>query len=72
MAKHAYSMWQEITPDAHRKAQWLPFIIPFLASSYSEKGKMHLALFGRYFFMTMIFLVILITIKEIMLTDIQV
>ena len=62
--KHAYLMWQEITPSAQKQANWLPFITPFLAGSYSPKGQSHLAMFGKYSLITFICLLALAFLKQ--------
>ena len=62
---HATQMWSNVTVEARKKANWLPWVIPFMASSYAEVGRIHLTLFYKTISITLICLLAIIVLQNI-------
>lgn len=62
---HVTQMWSDMTVKARKQANWLPWIIPFMASSYTEPGRVHLSRFYKSFFITLICLLAITVLQNI-------
>ena len=69
MVYNSIKCWKEMTPSARNWANFLPFITPFLPSSYNEAGKKYYDRWAVSMFLTVLSFAALFILGDISAND---